>query len=365
MGGRARRRTRRRRGGGLGARRPRRGVPRATSPTAEHRGPSGPRPPATTGRRCRPRRRRDPRRWPGRRSLRARPAGRRPRQRGARRRPGPRPARVADRRPRAVGALPGVPVGLPGRPARGRGHPFGRLRAGPRPGAGGHLGRRRRPARRAARAVPPRPRGARAAGRGRGHRDAPRRLRPLDEAAMLLRSGWARELVRDRAVVRARARIDVVPAEDRAVGRGCRGRPSRRSARGWRRPGARADVREPATRRRSPASGAAPRPGAAAVPDRWCCADPRRRRPAVGAARPTRAGRAASAATGGSALPCAARRAPPRSSAGRSPARPCAARAATACSPGWGAPRHRGRHRRAPSRRPRVATPPSSSSTPG
>ncbi len=38
------------------------------------------------------------------------------------------------------------------------------------------------------------------------------------EAAMLLRSGWARELTPDRAVLRARARIDVVPAEDRAVG---------------------------------------------------------------------------------------------------------------------------------------------------
>ena len=38
------------------------------------------------------------------------------------------------------------------------------------------------------------------------------------EAQMLLRSGWARELVPPRPVVRERARIDVAPAEDRAVG---------------------------------------------------------------------------------------------------------------------------------------------------
>lgn len=38
------------------------------------------------------------------------------------------------------------------------------------------------------------------------------------EATLLLRSGWARELVSDRAVIRARARVDAVPAEDRAVG---------------------------------------------------------------------------------------------------------------------------------------------------
>ena len=38
------------------------------------------------------------------------------------------------------------------------------------------------------------------------------------EALLLLRSGWAHELVSDRAVIRARARVDAVPAEDRAVG---------------------------------------------------------------------------------------------------------------------------------------------------
>ena len=38
------------------------------------------------------------------------------------------------------------------------------------------------------------------------------------ESLLLLRSGWAHELVSDRATIRARARIDVVPGEDRAVG---------------------------------------------------------------------------------------------------------------------------------------------------
>lgn len=38
------------------------------------------------------------------------------------------------------------------------------------------------------------------------------------ESLLLLRSGWAQELVSDRSVIRARARVDVVPGEDRAVG---------------------------------------------------------------------------------------------------------------------------------------------------
>ena len=38
------------------------------------------------------------------------------------------------------------------------------------------------------------------------------------ESLLLLRSGWAHELVSDRAVIRARARVDAVPAEDGAVG---------------------------------------------------------------------------------------------------------------------------------------------------
>lgn len=38
------------------------------------------------------------------------------------------------------------------------------------------------------------------------------------EAAVLLRSGWAADLSADRAVVRQRVRVDVVPAEDHAIG---------------------------------------------------------------------------------------------------------------------------------------------------
>ena len=38
------------------------------------------------------------------------------------------------------------------------------------------------------------------------------------ESLLLLRSGWAHELGSDRAVIRARARVDAVPAEDRAIG---------------------------------------------------------------------------------------------------------------------------------------------------
>ena len=38
------------------------------------------------------------------------------------------------------------------------------------------------------------------------------------ESVLLLRSGWAHELTSERAVLRRRARVDVVPGEDRAVG---------------------------------------------------------------------------------------------------------------------------------------------------
>ena len=65
----------------------------------------------------------------------------------------------------------------PRRPAGRRRHPGGELRAGPRPRARRDLGRRRRPARRAARAVPAHPRDAAAARRAGGRRRADRRLR--------------------------------------------------------------------------------------------------------------------------------------------------------------------------------------------
>ncbi len=98
-------------------------------------------------------------------------------------------ARRADGRARPCGALPEVLGRTPrGRPLR-RGHPRGPVRPRPRPRAGGGVGRRRRPPRGAARALPARARGP-AASRpgggsglpGRGPRDdgrgsAPPRLR--------------------------------------------------------------------------------------------------------------------------------------------------------------------------------------------
>ena len=218
------------------------------------------------------------------------------------------------------------------------------------------LGRRRRPPRRAARALPPHPRGARPAGRGsRAPRCCsaawPARPRPQQLAAT---RGWAHELAVPRAVLRDRARVDV------GAGRGpggrhprSRGRPTTRSAHGL---------------AAGPVLVQTPRAGYAAslacdpcrTPARCTVCTgplvlprPHRRRPrAAGAARPTRAGRAASAATAACARRCAARHARPRSSAGCSPAPPCAARAATGC---WRAVsarrRHRGRDRRRRARR--------------
>ena len=90
-------------------------------------------------------------------------------------------------------------------PTRGR-HPRGRLRPGADPRAGRAVGRRRRPVRRAAGAVPACARGAAAAGLPR----ASRRMligahsRSV-EAQALVESGWASELTRRPRVVRAAA----------------------------------------------------------------------------------------------------------------------------------------------------------------
>ena len=109
---------------------------------------------------------RDPGRRPGHRHLRPRPPRRGPGRRCPARRPRARPARHAAGRGRSRPALPRVPAGQPRRPAdRGR-HPVRRVRPGPRPRPGRHLGRRRRPPRRAAGALSAHPRGARWSGRG-------------------------------------------------------------------------------------------------------------------------------------------------------------------------------------------------------
>ena len=110
--------------------------------------------PRRRARRARGRARR-PRPGPGRRrALRARRSGRAAGQRT----PG------AERGPRARGALPPVAGRAPRHGPRGRRHPGRDVRAGGRPRAGGDLGRRRRPARRAARPLPARAGGAVPAG---------------------------------------------------------------------------------------------------------------------------------------------------------------------------------------------------------
>ena len=114
-------------------------------------------------------------------------------------------------------------------PGRGR-HPRGGLRAGARPRPGGDLGRRRRPARRAAGAVPPHPRGAAAARRAA-------RARPpcvggfarTVEAEYLLRTGWARELAAARGAASG-PRLTV--ARHRRDRPRARARPARRAAPG-------------------------------------------------------------------------------------------------------------------------------------
>ena len=70
------------------------------------------------------------------------------------------PAHPAHRRPGAAGALHGLPQGAARPRAGGRRHPGGGVRAGARPRPGRLVGRRRRPARRAAGALPARARGA-------------------------------------------------------------------------------------------------------------------------------------------------------------------------------------------------------------
>ena len=111
---------------------------------------------------------------------RPRPGSRRrgPDRRGA----GSADPRLPERGPRPGRALPPLAGRAPGPGPGGGGHPGRDVRPGRRARPGGALGRRRRPARRAPRAVPERPRGARPARapdrRGRAHR----RLRPHGRA---------------------------------------------------------------------------------------------------------------------------------------------------------------------------------------
>ena len=105
-------------------------------------------------------RRRDRRLGPGRAGVRARPPRRRPAGRGAHRAAGRGPPRRAGRGLWPGQALPRLPGDQPRRRPHRHRHPSRHVRAGARPRPGRDLGRRRRPPRRAAGAVPPCPRGA-------------------------------------------------------------------------------------------------------------------------------------------------------------------------------------------------------------
>ena len=191
--------------------------------------------------------------------------------------------------------------------AHRRRHPRRRVRPGRRPGPDRGLGRRRRHARRAPRALPPRPRRA----MPRAHRDGAALLvagfARTAEAALLVASGWAHDVVADRATVRARGpRVTSIGEDDRQLLRDPRRGPpacpawrSRRPGRPWARaPGARpgpraglparlacARCREPARCRRC--AGPMALPAGRAGGDRTGCPgrrmplvrDPRRRLP--------------------------------------------------------------------------------------
>ena len=243
--------------------------------------------------------------------------------------------------------------------------------AGPRPG--GDLGRRRRPARRAARAVPARPRDPAAARRARGRGRAGGRLR--DErrgraAGPLGLGAPARRLPRGAARAGSPSRSPG-PTSTRWPGTrspgppGCRPRCTARSATRSRPDRCSCRPRAAGTPRPLPASGAAPRRAAGSAPARWRSARPPRHRPAGGAAPPTRPGPAPSAATAACGHRSWGRPAPRRSWAGRSPAPWSAPRAATGCWPRSTTSRPSSWPPRAPSRWPPVATRPSSCSTPG
>ena len=184
---------------------------------------------------------------------------------------------------------------LRGHVAGGRRHPRRGVRAGARPRPGRLLGRRRRPARRAAGALPARARGAaRPVARARAPRCC-RRAQPLGGRAPSCSSpaGWAhrRRGPPRGAASRPRRRCgsagdghDARPRPGRAAAARCPpspGAPRRRHSppgRCWCR------CRAAATCRRWPATTAAARPAARCAPGRWRCPGRRVRRPAAGAA---------------------------------------------------------------------------------
>ena len=159
-----------------------------------------------------------------------------------------------------------------------RRHPGRGLRAGARPRAGRLVGRRRRPARRAARALPARPRRARACGPRRRGGPAQRRVRAQRAAAAV---GRGRR--RCAPVEATRGACAAGRPAGRRGGRRRRARARRRRRRGpaasgglarrqggaRTRPGARAGAAARLPARPCPASTAASRRGARAATARW------------------------------------------------------------------------------------------------
>ena len=164
-------------------------------------------------------------------------------------------------------ALPAVPRRLPRRGPGRAGHPGGDVRAGARPRPGRHLGRRRRPALRRARALSARPRRARPAGlagqlrRRRRRHGAHRR----GGAAGRVRLG-ARARRRPRRAARRRrpgsrrsATTSSWPATPPPARRGCRRWRTRRPAGRW--PPARPVLVQVPRRGYVPVAGLRPLPG--------------------------------------------------------------------------------------------------------
>ena len=181
-------------------------------------------------------------------------------------------------------ALPRVPGGRARRGAGRAGHARRRVRAGGGPRTRRDVRRRRRPLRRAARALSARPRGAAHSGRRRRRAVLLGGHARTAESQALVESGWCSDLVAEPVTRRRRWPTVEVTDGDRR-----RRRPARlphavfRAIRGGRRPGARPGARGAAIARRWRASGAARRPAARsararsaraapaqAVACRWC-----------------------------------------------------------------------------------------------
>ena len=280
------------------------------------------------------------------------------------------PPRRAHQRGRAGRPLPRLPAVARGARRVVVGTRARRVRAGPRPRPGRDLGRRRRPVRRAAGALPAHPRDAADAGRARARGGAGRRLRAQRRGGVPPAHGLGPGDRPDREALRERVTVGVSGATEQArsgtpTPPGSRGRCTRRSPRRCGRAGAGAD----------PAGGLCARAGLRPLPHPRTLSDLRRaagadrtdhatgvplvrhRRRSVGVSR-VRRPRAAGAG---------ARRRTHRRGAGpgvpQDPGPDLGA--ATGSSPMSTATRRSWWRRPGPSRWPTAATPPSCCSTPG